>query len=301
MGCRLCGTELTGRQRIWCSKSCKNRWRKTVPSKELRCLACGKVVLTPPAWHYRRKYCSKPCADSHYNRKHFQGPNNFMVCRYCRKPLSGMRKIWCSQRCRDRWRFEFDRTHFSCPECGRTVRIPIKDSNVQKYCSRSCARAAYNRKHFQGPNNPNWRGGRAHSYGPGWKEIRQHVRERDRVCQRCGKTPEENGRALDVHHKGPHRLTGDNSMRNLVALCRSCHMRAIDHGRKGSVRFAGPQQLVLKPPSHRELSRRRGAALRARREKLKGEAKALRQQGLSLRQIGRRLGVSHQTIANWLS
>lgn len=224
-----------------------------------------------------------------------------MRCEFCNQPLrGGQQRGLCSRECFHRWQLDSGFIDFHCQECQRVARVTRKGALKRKYCSRSCARAAYNRKHFQGPNNPNWRGGRAHNYGPGWKEIRQRVRERDHVCQRCGKTPEENGRALDVHHKGPHRFTGDNSMRNLVALCRSCHMRAIDHGRKGSVRFAGPQQLVLKPPSQRELRRRRGATQRARREQLKEQAKAPRQQGLSLRQIGRRLGVSHQTIADWL-
>lgn len=225
-----------------------------------------------------------------------------MRCRMCGKAIEAPKQFWCSKACQARHRKKVASRLIECRQCGVECLVPPNSQRYRnQFCSQRCAITHYNQNNFQGPNNPNWRGGRAHSYGPGWKEIRQRVRERDRVCQRCGKTPEENGRALDVHHKGPHRFTGDNSMRNLVALCRSCHMRAIDHGRKGSVRFAGPQQLVLKPPSQRELARRRGATQRARREQLKEQAKVLRQQGLSLRQIGRRLGVSHQTIADWLS
>jgi HNH endonuclease/helix-turn-helix protein len=146
-----------------------------------------------------------------------------------------------------------------------------------------------------------WRGGRAISYGPGWKETKVLVRDRDKVCQFCGKTPEQNGRALDVHHIDPYRYTANNHPDNLVALCRSCHMRAIDRGRRGSARFAGPQQLELKPPSQRELIRRRGYAERARRKGLMEQAFELNAKGRSLRQIARALGVSHQTIANWLA
>lgn len=79
------------------------------------------------------------------------------------------------------------------------------------------------------------------NYGPGWKQQKQKARERDKVCRHCGKTPEENGRALDVHHINPYRYSGDNRLENLICLCRSCHMRAIDRGRRGAAKFAGPQ------------------------------------------------------------
>ncbi|MGH2813330.1 MAG: HNH endonuclease signature motif containing protein [Actinomycetota bacterium] len=85
--------------------------------------------------------------------------------------------------------------------------------------------------------------------------MKEQVRQRDEVCRSCGKTPEENGRALDVHHISPYRYSGDHSLENLVALCRSCHMRSVDRGRRGAARFAGPKQLELRPPSHRELQR----------------------------------------------
>jgi hypothetical protein len=139
------------------------------------------------------------------------------------------------------------------------------------------------------------------SYGPGWKQIKEEVRARDRVCRKCAKTPEDNGRALDVHHLGPYRFSGNNHHDNLVALCRSCPMRGEDHGRRASARFAGPQQLELRPLSQRELRRIRGHRQRERRRALQKEARKLRKQGFSLRAIGRRLGVSHQTVANWLT
>jgi hypothetical protein len=224
MRCRLCGDELLGRSRVWCTNKCKNRWRSAVPSKELQCLACGKVVLVPPARHYRRKYCSKSCADAHF--------------------------------------------------C-QTFRT--------------------------GPNNSRWRGGRAINYGPGWNEVKREVRERDKVCRQCGKTPEENSRALDIHHINPYRYTKDNSLENLIALCRSCHMRSVDRGRRGAAKFAGPQQLELRPPSQRELQRRRGERKRQERLAVQAKARELNAEGQSLRQIGRALGVSHQTISNWLA
>jgi 5-methylcytosine-specific restriction endonuclease McrA len=68
------------------------------------------------------------------------------------------------------------------------------------------------------------------NHGKAWPEIVKEVRERDRVCQKCGKTPEENGRALDIHHIKPAReFEGDHekahNRENLEALCLSCHNR----------------------------------------------------------------------------
>ena len=139
------------------------------------------------------------------------------------------------------------------------------------------------------------------SYGRDWRKRKEEVRERDQVCRQCGKTPEENGRALDVHHVDPYRYTANNSLDNLIALCRSCHMRAVDRGRRGAAKFAGPQQLELKPPSRRELQRRRGYRRRQKRLALQERARELSSDGQSLRQIGSALGVSHQTVANWLN
>jgi hypothetical protein len=62
-------------------------------------------------------------------------------------------------------------------------------------------------------------------YGPGWKNRRAEIRSRDKVCRACGKTPEQNGSALHVHHLKPYRFGGANNAANLLALCDSCHHR----------------------------------------------------------------------------
>ena len=72
-------------------------------------------------------------------------------------------------------------------------------------------------------------------YGEGWPKIKEEIRQRDKVCRRCGKTPEQNKRALGVHHlKDFKYFKGDfvraNNPINLVALCQICHLevRALD-------------------------------------------------------------------------
>lgn len=117
------------------------------------------------------------------------------------------------------------------------------------------------------------------------------------------KTPAENGRALDVHHIVPFRFSGDNSPENGRALCRSFHMRAPDHGRRDSARFLRAVGLVT-PMTKREIRERerrwRTRQRRAERKTLQSIARRRQREGASLRVIARELGVSHQTVKNWL-
>jgi DEAD/DEAH box helicase domain-containing protein len=68
-------------------------------------------------------------------------------------------------------------------------------------------------------NDPN-------DYGPGWTQIRERVRARDKyTCQVCGAV--ETNRQHDVHHKTPFRaftsFVEANRLENLTTLCPSCH------------------------------------------------------------------------------
>jgi len=59
-------------------------------------------------------------------------------------------------------------------------------------------------------------------YGDDWDKIRQLIYNRDNfTCQDCG----IKGIRLDVHHIIPFLISFDNSLNNLVTLCRSCHMK----------------------------------------------------------------------------
>lgn len=60
-------------------------------------------------------------------------------------------------------------------------------------------------------------------YAPEWtKTLRHAIRQRDNfVCQECGKTQQENGCRLSVHHID-HNPWNCN-LANLISLCKGCH------------------------------------------------------------------------------
>jgi predicted restriction endonuclease len=78
----------------------------------------------------------------------------------------------------------------------------------------------------KGENHPNWQGGRHREgmYKGNLKEQVEACRERDKnTCQMCGQTKEDNRRNMDVHHINPYLDSQDNSLDNIVCLCRKCH------------------------------------------------------------------------------
>jgi 5-methylcytosine-specific restriction endonuclease McrA len=102
----------------------------------------------------------------------------------------------------------------ACGNCGTPIRRRMRDVRKRRklYCSRDCAAAGQKTRDTE-----------RLIYGPGWKERREEIRSRDRVCRCCGRTPEQNGAAPHVHHLKPRRFGGTNEASNLVALCESCH------------------------------------------------------------------------------
>lgn len=104
----------------------------------------------------------------------------------------------------------------NCGNCGKELRRKLHSiRRVQTpYCSKECGSAGQKTR-----DEDRLR------YGPGWKNRRAEIRRRDKTCRVCGKTPEENGAALHVHHLKPFRFGGTNLNANLVGLCDSCHHR----------------------------------------------------------------------------
>jgi hypothetical protein len=206
------------------------------------CLQCGKSVTTPDKRH--TKFCSKPC---NYAYKRVQ-----KTCVICGQPFEVKKSeidklVTCrSEECKkatktgehnpfhgrnhdEKAKSKISKanskphTEVECAcGCGEKFELPPHRMKRDKKTDLFFLDRSHMGKWLIGENHWNYRGGNIY-YGDGWNKIAQAVRDRDKVCQMCGKTPQENGRGLDVHHKIPARVSQDNSMDNLIALCISCH------------------------------------------------------------------------------
>lgn len=115
---------------------------------------------------------------------------------------------FCSIRCKSK----AGRVVVSCARCGAA--FVTWRSVKRKFCSLRCAgRIATVKSLTRGPvlyGQPHWR-----------KQLRASVLERDgHMCQGCFSTKQ-----LVVHHIRPWRASRDNSLENLITVCRSCHAR----------------------------------------------------------------------------
>lgn len=198
------------------------------------CATCGKPFT---GWTCRpRKYCSTTCSDAAKIGRPLPpgvvtgraaNPKNMtaFICEICGVSFTKRAdrpRRFCSDACRIIGRrgvptvipITVGKVKADCPQCGETFEFYA--SWPRRFCSMKC----YGASRFEGY---------APYYGPRWDDACEAVRQRDGVCQRCGKAPKNNERALDVHHLTPFRLFGlercdeANQLSNLVALCRSCH------------------------------------------------------------------------------
>lgn len=184
------------------------------------CVKCGTPMQRPPSRN--AKFCSRNC----------QVANRKIVCATCgvtfRSYPSRVNKKFCSVACMAK--SKESRVERHCSYCGKIIRaFPSKAIRQKRFfCNPTCTR-----NFFRGEQHPLFRNGRwcEHQswYGGLWKQVRKQARDRDKVCQICGKTPQENKRALDVHHIIPYvhfgvaREKEAHALSNLVSLCRSCH------------------------------------------------------------------------------
>jgi endogenous inhibitor of DNA gyrase (YacG/DUF329 family) len=212
------------------------------------CPQCGKVFAFHKSWP--RKYCSNICKGNalavHTRRR------ETATCERCGKVFeykpSANHGRFCSLACfgavrsarpkpdapterptlpgrPEHWK---PLVALTCTQCQKVLMLRPSDAADRKFCSRACA-GAWRREHYVGEHSTNWTGGGEQYRGPSWVPAIAAVRERDRVCTECGKTPEANGYALDVHHIvpfdtfGPERHAEANALGNLRAVCRSCH------------------------------------------------------------------------------
>jgi 5-methylcytosine-specific restriction protein A len=172
--------------------------RKRHPLVECTCLHCGKVfrLSRSEIARGRGKYCSPECYRARESELRDAGL------------LAKRRGVYHTVTC----------------ACGCGTSYEINNSRYQMATGGNFFLNHEHRLRWYGAiRNANWL--RSGTYGAGWKAIADAIRKRDKVCRHCGKTPEQNGRKLDVHHIKAYRVSLDHSPENLIALCRSCHYR----------------------------------------------------------------------------
>ena len=144
-----------------------------------------------------------------------------------------------------------------CANCSKIFYVTKYFSTRRKYCSQPCSLAVNAvknlgdwttpeniakrnkeqwfrdrvsdglKKHFE-KNPRNQEQWYLDLYGPdhtpkklkhcnGWKKLSKSIRAKHN-CQKCGSSDK-----LDVHHIIPFAISKDNSLNNLVVLCRHCH------------------------------------------------------------------------------
>jgi len=183
----------------YCSRECHGKWRTEngLPAKRrqipIQCAQCGEGFTTAQSnVKYGKRFCSKEC---HINSR---GGENV-----------------------------------ECEECGDKFYAYDTYVDDARFCSQDCY-GVWLSENKSGANSWHWQGGSQPEYGPGWTERkRERVRGRDRRrCTECGlhesEHVAEHGMKLHVHHEVNARESSNpavyNAVRNLRAMCISCHL-----------------------------------------------------------------------------
>lgn len=204
------------------------------------CKGCGKplppIIIGKP----NSSYCTKLCKHTNsYRPSRIKAPSpkkivtkkgKYINCEFCGKlkyykasQVNPPR--FCNHKCLLLWN-EKNLIEKICPVCLSHFKVKRKLAK-QICCSKPCQN-----EYKRGNNNPHWRGGYKDYYGPNWGEQRRKARERDNfTCQYCHRKWKPSTRHFEVHHKKAFREFGienylqANDLKNLITLCKSCHMK----------------------------------------------------------------------------
>jgi len=80
-------------------------------------------------------------------------------------------------------------------------------------------------------------------YPPNWKAISAWtIAARGAQCEECGRTKENDGIVLTVHHIDYD--PGNNDLNNLIVLCQGCHLRRQARELAEATRYSDAEKLV---------------------------------------------------------
>jgi len=214
----------------------------------VKCAYCGKENRYSNSRIKRSKnlFCSKECYDKFQcGENHSKFVKKIIYkCSNCGNDIekypknkSKTGRYFCNSKCR----IEFSKGEFApyykdakkeymCENCGVTFvrdRCHIKENS---FCSPKCSS-----EYHKGENNPRWKGGIA--YEPYCEKFNKEFKERVRAffnykCVLCGKTTEENGINMSVHHVHYDKSSCcSDAPKMFVTLCKCCHTKT-NHNQK---------------------------------------------------------------------
>lgn len=181
---------------------------------------------------------------NHWNYGNRYAAQQMAICKNCKKlffynPNKEAKekfkiRLFCSRACR----YEFDkgmRIIKKCAWCGKPVeKVAYYKDQDRFFCGYHCRSKYFGNQQPKGKQaywfgkrcteTPNWRGGLSFEpYGIDFNnDLKEAIRKRDDyVCQLCD--AKENGYKLHVHHIDYGKQ--NNNEWNLIALCRSCHVK----------------------------------------------------------------------------
>lgn len=237
----------------FCDISCYERWLdKTAQLKgtkrgengilQLVCENCGVSFyrIAGNANKKGHKFCSKDCQGKWNTKK---GTVD-RVCSFCGAKFSTYKSVslmgkgkYCSNVCK----IEASKTqvNVNCAICGKE--FSVAKSRIEygkgKICSKECQRI-WTSQYRIGKNAANWQGGK--SYEPYCEKFNADFKNRVRMffnysCVLCGKSQNDNGRSLSVHHVSYDKRVCCNDKPHLfVILCNSCHSKTGSKGKRGN-------------------------------------------------------------------
>jgi hypothetical protein len=222
------------KNRKYCSRECFGKGNRNGELAD--CANCGESVWKEQNEIERSDnlFCSKECNSD------FQRKSSTTKCKNCSDSVTHLpskEREFCSRQCSAKYRRE--RVTVNCSYCNYNIEVTkgYQEKHNAIFCGDECRSDWLSENSlFSTDDNPKLNDGTYSNFGSNWPQTRIDIVEKyNNRCANCNKSAEENGRDMSVHHITPRRhyinsddcsLEDANREDNLVALCRSCHMKA---------------------------------------------------------------------------
>lgn len=246
--CKYCGRTFKVKDSranaVFCSRECYRKSR--CGYEQVTCIECGCSFEAKRS--QKRKFCSKKCYQSYYDKKGYYWNKKDrvrVICENCGKEefvtkSRAKRYRYCSKKCeaiaRTKPKEKLKLVDKVCPICKSHFSVKPSHAERRICCSKKCA-YEYKREQSRGDKNPNYRGYiiedgvRRKSYER-YKDAHQRI-----VRDFLGITIKH---PYHIHHKDAN--PSNNDLSNLVVLPAHVHMlihrwfgnillNAVSHGR----------------------------------------------------------------------